>query len=403
MQRPSPPPRRALLLAALALAPLAACVTRAPAAAAPEPVEALPLRWPARTGQGLDELADDLPRDERRTLRVAGFFDGRFVGGTIESPVRVLSATPARFGLLRELVLIDPATGAPVPEPPILEFVTRGGGSAPEPGDPHRVELAVLEPLGEPRGLVVHLEGLGSSERESAVTDLLRARGWLVLRGELPWGLFERQVVDAHDEADLEAAAEMLAERMDGRLANWALGVEAAVAHVRARWPDLPPRVVLIGFSAGAMGAVTAAARLGPELDALVVVGGGANLMWMARHTVLNAADVEVLWRGAPPPEEVGARLDALYLAAARLDPFHAAPWVRGLPVLMVQARHDRIVPRAAGELLHRRLGSPERWTLPGGHKVLFWRLPRLADDLVEWIGAQVLEPAAPAPEPHPR
>jgi hypothetical protein len=118
------------------------------------------------------------------------------------------------------------------------------------------------------------------------------------------------------------------------------------------------------------------------RIDAAVIVGGGANVARiMIDGSLLGIAD--------RVPHSLRRPLDELsrsYLAATRLDPYHMAPSLRPLPVLMLHARWDAIVPAATGELLWERLGRPERWTYPLGHFGLFWWLPNEAGAIADWI-----------------
>ena len=70
------------------------------------------------------------------------------------------------------------------------------------------------------------------------------------------------------------------------------------------------------------------------------------------------------------------ARFVEPVLRESQLDPYHTAGAIRELPVLMLHARYDQIVPASAGELLYQRLGQPERWSFASGHLGLFMLLP---------------------------
>jgi hypothetical protein len=123
---------------------------------------------------------------------------------------------------------------------------------------------------------------------------------------------------------------------------------------------------------------------------AIVLAGGGANIGSIARRSDLAVLETSVTWRGGALPDAIADRLDALYLQHARLDPFHAAAALGPLPILLIDARFDHVVPYDTGTLLWNRFDRPERWTVFGGHSILFWRLPHIADDIADWIDRAV-------------
>jgi pimeloyl-ACP methyl ester carboxylesterase len=94
---------------------------------------------------------------------------------------------------------------------------------------------------------------------------------------------------------------------------------------------------------------------------------------------------------GRRPNAGERARLRELVLESSILDPHHTASHIADIPVLMIHARFDRIVPAATGDALYRRLDRPERWKYPLGHFGLFFWLAWETDDIADWIGEKVV------------
>lgn len=265
------------------------------------------------------------------------------------------------------------------------------------------VHVWLREPAGGPaRGLVVALLSLGDSRYEDAVIDELNRRGWAVLGSPYPFGLEFMFGPSLEGPYTTEAFAREIAARLDSRLAEWAYGCEAVLEELAETRPELAQRpMVILGFSAGALGAPAVAARLHGRVDAAVLIGGGADMLRIIHtsHLFRNAAQVR--WEEGPIAPEVLDELSGHYLAASRLDPYHTAAALARVPVLQLHALKDRIVPAPTGDLLHERLGRPERWSFNVGHELLFWRLPAYAGDIADWIEEAVrgaAESAAPDP-----
>jgi pimeloyl-ACP methyl ester carboxylesterase len=233
---------------------------------------------------------------------------------------------------------------------------------------------------------VIQLHSLGGGAWEDPLPDELLSRGWAVIESNFPWGAPEG-LRPAGGRAELDEAAALLAGYVDQRLAEWAYGAEAVLEFLERNQPDLTTRpLAVVGFSLGALGAPTLAARLEDRLDALVLVGGGADLSAIMMRTTLDAMRLE-----AEPAAQAG--FSDAYLDTTTLDPFHTAARVTA-PTLQVHAAFDRIIPEATGDALHEQLGRPERWTVLIGHEGLFLSLPSLAGALADWIDVAV----APAP-----
>src|SRR5690606_18867956 len=161
------------------------------------------------------------------------------------------------------------------------------------------------------------------------------------------------------------------------------------------------------GCSAGAICGPTIAAGLGDRVQAVVLIGGGADILRISQtNGVTNAGlafgALDPIEGGYQPRKLTSKELDQLstqYLRMSRLDPHHTAPALCATPTLMLHATLDKIVPARCGRLLYERLGRPERWTFWLGHSLLFWRLPAYAGSVARWVDAAAPpSPALPRP-----
>jgi predicted esterase len=256
--------------------------------------------------------------------------------------------------------------------------------------------MTIAPPLaGPPRGYVIWLHSLGGDRYERPVVEALRQRGWAVIESDFPWLSWSGQLTFLRADRAWTGAAADFADRFDQRLAEWAYAHEAALDYLAAADPATPTDTLcVLGFSAGAIGAPTVAARLGDRVKALVLVGGGADILRISQTNGLTNAGVAF---GAMDPVEDGYRVRGLtkaeidelsrrYLETSALDPYTTAPALCAIPTLMLHGALDQVVPSRAGRLLYERLGRPERWTFWLGHSLLFWRLPSYADNIAAWV-----------------
>lgn len=238
------------------------------------------------------------------------------------------------------------------------------------------------------RGIVVAMRPISGSTYIRPVINELRHRGWVVIETSLGFGIAgvgERR--DAAHEDDLRRFGTEIAKLADDRLSESAFGCEAMIGLIREDRPELIDKpVVVIGFSAGAIGAPTVAARLGDQVAALVLVGGGVNIAQITSTSELSNFGLGVRFRGQPLRGEMLDVFSESYLAASKLDGHHTAELLRGTPALMLHAEDDTIVPAPQGETLHERLGRPERWTFGGGHELLFLQLGAFSGAIADWI-----------------
>ncbi len=260
--------------------------------------------------------------------------------------------------------------------------------------------LRLLEPPRgvTPRGMLVHIAGLGSIQFEEPLLKSLLARGWCVLRVATPriWW-YESLAYKLEDGGDVEPTAKRLAASFDDLLAESAYAAEAGLAWLAAERPDLPQSpLAILGCSAGGLMAPAVVARMPDRYDACVLVGAGANLLKVSQTSDLTDGGIKLVWPDGITNHSLRNRLYARYLANSVLDPFHTARFLRDKPVLFVHAEFDSTIPADCCFDLYNRLGRPDRITCFVGHRLLFWNLPshtrRIADWLDEAVGRRLTE-----------
>jgi pimeloyl-ACP methyl ester carboxylesterase len=250
-----------------------------------------------------------------------------------------------------------------------------------------------LTPGGPARGIVLHLSSLAGFDYEKPVIDALCHDGWLVVQIDASTVRRQENPVRVERGGDVREAAAELAEMIDNRVAEIGYAAEAVLDYLHDTRPELGDRPVMIaGYSAGALVGPAVGALLHDRIEGVVLVGGGANLLNIARRSSLTNGGIAVRWVGPPERADVDAsdedwaRLEDAYLSASKLDPNNTAPYLADKPVLVLHGIFDDIVPADTGELLYERLGRPERFVYTLGHRGLFWRLPAQAGLIRRWI-----------------
>jgi hypothetical protein len=258
-------------------------------------------------------------------------------------------------------------------------------------------------PGGEAVGLALIMPGMFGTP-EPFVDRLERALlldGWHVLRMLSP----PSRVTETFRAAiDLSAPGlpglAALAVELDERAAESAYAVQAGLRWVRGQHEGLAGApVVAVAMSGSGIVLPTVAAYLPGELDAAVIIAGGANAAAISRESSYRSLVDAVRFSFTPPapgPEQL-AEMDRLYLELSELDAAHTARALHGSPVLMVHANNDTAVPAALGELLWQRLGEPERWSMTATHELVFLRMALRLAELTQWLrGAVSAAPAGP-------
>lgn len=256
------------------------------------------------------------------------------------------------------------------------------------------------------RGVALYCTGmLGLTREEYRMAAAMRDDGWALLIVQPPWGVFqsgkallgERSVDLDKTGGSARDAGELLATIADDGFIEWSDAVRAALEHAGAMWSDVPDRPrALVASSLGAIAAPGLARGLREEgesraFDAVVLIGGGGDLMSVARRSDMFRGPRLIKGEGSSWDDwdHGDAVRDAIraYVGASRLDPLSAAGELRSTPTLMVQATLDGIVPTATGEALWRALGKPSRLNLVTGHVLMFTMLPgERFERIVAWI-----------------
>lgn len=297
------------------------------------------------------------------------------------------------------------------------------------------------------RGLILHFSALMTNEYEKEFLDQLRQRGWAVIdfdtwsgvqcprdsaaMAKLPelderrkaleaerWELMQSNASNsarfqasleetstvvremsrirrgwftACSQSDVDGVGRAIAAATDGAFAENAYAAEAVLDYIKSSRPDIPTSpLVVLGFSAGAIAAPAVATRLGPRVDAVVLIGGGADLLAISRTTNQRGAAIKVLCDEQPVDDALYAAIDEAYLRHTHLDPYTLAPLLTHTPVLTVHASDDITVPAATGETLYQRLGRPDRLNFAGDHYKLFYFIPGQAGRVAGWLERHV-------------
>jgi len=286
-------------------------------------------------------------------------------------------------------------------------FVMRRLGLRPEEHDSWTLSsrgtrMRLYEPTGThagslSRGLVVSLSSLAGLEYELPTVHELTRRGWavLVINASTARRFEEPVFLDA--DADPTPAAKRLARIIDNRVAEIAYAAEAGVEYVCKQHSNLRAvPIVVVGFSAGALTAPATAEILRDRVAAIVLVGGGANLLDISQRSSLTNGGIEIVWRDKRSPPEAIKKLNDAYVQQSNLDPYAICPRLTGVPALMLHGLLDDIIPTDTGDLLYDRLGKPERLSYPLGHRALFWLLPSQAGRIADWIDEAVVPVGVP-------
>ncbi|MFK7961661.1 MAG: hypothetical protein AB8G96_14180 [Phycisphaerales bacterium] len=311
--------------------------------------------------------------------------------------------------------------------------------------------IARPEPQSDRRRIALVLPGVQSSPFQARLLDELMGRGWTVVTisesQEMAYWI-DSLDEDAEGPARLRSPAEAAAQA-DVLLNRVTEGARRAIdmAHAAIRRnakatrrsgespaeSSAAPPVVVFGISLGGIMAPTVAARLAPTPDAVVIVAGGGDIAAINDQSpILQSAIARHARRigrfraghgdgnrvgdvggngnghGNGDGDGDGNRADSAtetartirgeirhtLLAADPLmqnHPLRLAPSLRGIPILMLHATFDAIVPAWSGRRLWHALGRPERWSWPVGHLGLLGLLPGEARRAVDWAESRLV------------
>lgn len=399
------------------------------------PFEDFAAAWPERWPFGPDDARRGVVREIEGTI---GKPDGAWGAGarTISSAREELNALAEAAGYSEETSVVLESVGAwvvsakrgaeggnrarPYDASMTLEFISGQELRDPRPdagnggGEDAAASVAIQttwfsvydpqdalgKPL-EPVGVVVVMPGLfGTPEGVfSMLHRKLRQRGWVVVSMVAQPSRFTEKITLTLDPGVPDQAVRP-AEVLCDRAAECAYAVKAAMAYLDIRRPAMVtlPRAI-IGGSAGAMTLPTVVALDPGRYRGAVLIGGGCHF-WLMQLTS-NYADwidaVDVKWTREPTDEELRAFEDA-YLKFAKLDSFHTAHALHGMPMLVEQGSADLAVPSPLGDVLWERLEKPRRDLFVVGHELLFMQLPGQFPRILDWLDAEVLRRGEPEP-----
>ncbi len=343
------------------------------------------VEWPARATEGLAALAAQAPKS--------------IAFGDVALPIR--RVTPRGLGLILETLTIGEQDEDDGRVSDFL-FVSVRPGQAVATLDERLAREGVQWRLHEPtkappKGLIVHLGG------NKYVRQALLAKGWIVLHSSGTGRYFHESAFEAPlviDPAGIDDAAQRLAAAIDDSVADWPYSLEAVLAHLAETRPELPLRpAALMGFSIGALGLPAVAQRMPDRFAAILMVGGGENLLRISQESALTNAGVALQWTRDPTDAE-RERLFAAYLDHAGLDPRWGVDALRGRPIRVYLAKLDNVTPYESGQALARRFGDGAKVDeYPFGHKQLLrWHMRMQANDVVEWVARELAPGESPPP-----
>ncbi|MFT4692252.1 MAG: hypothetical protein ACJASX_002125 [Limisphaerales bacterium] len=241
-------------------------------------------------------------------------------------------------------------------------------------------------------GLAIYLTGIiDLSPPEKQLVESFRIQGWDVLVSHTSHHFMKPRVLVV-DPRTVVKAARKFARDVDNHLADKAYAVEAVLEYLKVKHPEIRAgKRVLAGGSAGALALPAVAARIG-SWDAVVSIGGGANIGMVLAESSLNPlqllerkeANGKSRWTRSNP--KTRQRVADLIYRDITLDPARLAPRLKGTPILMLSAEFDQMVPASAGELLFEAYGKPERWSYPVNHILLFAALHLQSGRVAQWV-----------------
>jgi pimeloyl-ACP methyl ester carboxylesterase len=348
--------------------------------------------WPERVTTGLDQLAASVP-----SVLPSG------PDAETAPPVHVVRSETNGLGIVLQLDEPSPRPSSDARRETELVFVSFSP-LARDGATPTRLPTTITiddlhagvywhlyEPDNPPaRGLVVHLGG------NKYVRRALLERGWAVLDASGTGRNGRRRANPVSFEiepgAKLDEAATRIAALFDDELADWPYSLEAVLQYLARHRPDLRQApMACMGFSIGALALPAVVARMPDRFSAAVLVAGGANLLEISHRTDKPDSGIALNWVNTQPRSEDWQALYESYLAHAKLDPYHAAVALIGIPLLVYHGCFDRVVPASTGELLFTRLNEAQRHVYPVGHQHLLRIVMRLqAEQIARWMEAAI-------------
>ena len=207
-----------------------------------------------------------------------------------------------------------------------------------------------------PGCIVLHILG-GDFELSRLFCNALAQRGIAALFVKMPYygprrpqGVYARMI-----SRDPQATVAGMTQAV--------LDIRRAAAWLRSQEEVAPDQVGVFGISLGGItGALAASAEPRLVKVCLVLAGGDvtriADIAWESPHL----AEVRRKWTAA------GGTKESLLALMQTVDPVSYASRVKDRQILMLNATHDEIIPKACTESLWTALGQPQIVWYPAGH-----------------------------------
>jgi len=234
------------------------------------------------------------------------------------------------------------------------------------------------------RGLTFVYCGLGGLQHASKImgNELLND-GWAIV---YVYTVLNAPKYNTNILLTQEDAAQEIVRLFDVKYCQVITATKSILQIVEQKLPmidSLP--LALVGISAGALNTPAVFHELQNEVDAVVLIAGGANMFGIVQKGAFTKWEFSKMF--------IPYTNDAEYLSIPSRDPYYLAP---ELPenTLLVHAKWDKIVPAMYGDQLWERAGKPERWTFNGGHLGLFMTFWWHADDIVDWLNFRLQSPS---------
>ena len=240
-----------------------------------------------------------------------------------------------------------------------------------------------------PRGLAFILCGLGGLQHSSkTLGNALLEDGWAIVYVYTVMNAPDfRTKIELSNEKHYAISA---IELLDLKYCQVIAATEAIRHRMEQQLPSLKSLpIALIGISAGALNTPAVYHEMKDDVDAVVLVAGGANLFDIIREGAFTK------WRytdgdGIAFTHNELKNITTEYLQQPSRDPYHLAPELPHDNVLIVHAKFDAVVPAKYGDLLWERAGQPERWIFYGGHLGLFMTFDKHAQGIADWLDAKI-------------
>jgi len=235
-----------------------------------------------------------------------------------------------------------------------------------------------------PRGLAFILCGLGGMQHSSKMLGhALLKEDWAVVYLYTVLNVPEYSMnVQLHEVDPVESAIEIF----NTKFCQVIVATKAIRLRMEEQHPSLAVKpFALIGISAGALNTPAVYQELHEDVDAVVLVAGGANMLDIVQDGAFTN------WKFTDSNEKRFTKkelenMNEKYLKTPSRDPYFLAPLLPRENTLLIHAAWDSVVPAENGDLLYERAGRPERWIYPSGHLGLFATFGWHANDITEWL-----------------